>query len=166
MWARRFMFVAGMLVVGAACDSATAPASSDHVVGILEWHAGSGGSALAGIAEPAETRVVAPDTVDAGTPFDISVRTIGRSGCWSQAGAESAVTGMLATVTPYDRVTTSIDGEPAFCTGALVDLERTVSIAFASPGTATLRVNGRIVMDGELDGTQPVTVEKQIFVRE
>jgi hypothetical protein len=161
----RYLLVTTTLFLGAACDTATGPATSTRIIGILEWQPATSGASLLGIADPAHTRISAPDTVDAGTPFNVGITTIGLSGCWNEDGAQSAVSGLLATVTPHDRVTTDIDGAPAFCTAALVELDRTVSLVFASAGTATLRVNGRVVVDGQVDNAQPLTVEKQIVVR-
>jgi hypothetical protein len=52
-----------------------------------------------------------------------------------------------------------------FCTAALVSLPRTVTITFAEAGEATIRVEGRVVRNGDLTGMQPVAVEKKVIVR-
>jgi hypothetical protein len=109
--------------------------------------------------------IAAPDTVNAGAPFDATITTVGMSGCWRPDGAEISYGPKLAVVTPYDLVITTIDGAPVACTGALVDLPRTVRLIFGQAGVATLRVHGRKVTGGELSSATPATTEKQIVVR-
>lgn len=146
------------LLAGAACNGGENflpdPSQVRHV-GIVEWSA----SNAQYFADPAMGVITAPDTVTAGQPFQVTITTVGASGCWRAAGAEKAVQGSLATITPFDRV------EDGFCTGALVSLPRAVELRFDVPGEATIRAYGRRVLDGKLHAATERTVEKRIIVR-
>jgi hypothetical protein len=146
------------LLAGAACDLPTTfepgPEAQRHV-GIVEWSQ----SNVQTFADPAMGVITAPDTVTAGQPFQVTITTTGASGCWRAAGAEKAVQGNLATITPFDRV----EGE--VCTGALVSLPRSVELRFDTRGEATIRAYGRRVVDGNLNAATERTVEKRITVR-
>ncbi|HZG44175.1 MAG TPA: hypothetical protein VEY93_14600, partial [Longimicrobium sp.] len=139
------------LLAGAACDMPATfepgPDAQRHV-GIVEWSR----SSVQTFADPAMGVITAPDTVTAGQPFQVTITTAGPSGCWRAAGAEKAVQGNLATLTPFDRV---LDG---ICTQAVVSLPRSVEVRFDVRGQATLRVYGRRVVDGNLNGATERTV--------
>jgi hypothetical protein len=95
----------------------------------------------------------------------VVVTTIGNSGCWSANGASLSVSGRIATIIPYDLAPTrNADGDPLFCTGALKRLPRTVVVTFDLPGEATVRVQGRVVLDGDLKRTEPTVLEKELVV--
>jgi hypothetical protein len=147
------------LLAAAACDGPEnflpEPEAGRHL-GIVEWSR----SNVPTIADPATMAVItAPDTVTAGQPFQVTITTTGPSGCWRAAGAEKAVQGNLATITPFDRV----EGE--VCTAALVGLPRSVEVRFDTRGEATIRAYGRRVVDGNLNAATERTVEKRIIVR-
>lgn len=152
-----------LLAMIPACDIVTGPDAEDRVVGIIEWQSDATHVRVAA-ADP-RTVVAAPDTVTAGVPFTVTITTIGLSGCWSQDGATRSVSGLTANVTPYDRVIEEIDGLPISCTAALVDLPRDISLSFAQTGTATLRVSGRRIRNGDVAGAEPAVIEKLIVVR-
>lgn len=154
--------VLGAALLCAACSNPIAPDAGERVVGIIEWNTTA--AAPGAMAEP-ETVVSAPDTVDAGMPFTVTITTIGASGCWREDGALESVSGLTATLTPHDRVIEEIDGMPVSCTGALVSLPRDMSLTFRQTGSATLRVIGRRVTNGDIPAAQTKTIEQQIVVR-
>lgn len=106
----------------------------------------------------------APDTVEAGVSFDVTVTTLGLNGCWRADREEIETEGdppTAVTITPYDR----LSGDDA-CTLAIVALPRTIDLQFDAPGTATIRVVGR-----EVDGSDPldstlIEIEHELVVVE
>jgi hypothetical protein len=146
------------LLAGAACSAGEnflpVPQPGRHL-GIVEWSA----SNVQTFADPAMGVITVPDTVTAGQPFQVTITTTGPNGCWREDGAEKAVQGNLATITPFDRV----QGE--VCTQATVSLPRSVEVRFDVPGEATIRAYGRRVVDGNLKAATERTVEKRIIVR-
>jgi hypothetical protein len=163
--------VAAVALAATACDMATAPRNDRSRVGIIEWQSASASTLAANATfdagDPYDAPViVSPDTVQAGVPFDVTVTTIGASGCWKADGARVSAAAMLAVITPYDLAPTHwANGDPMFCTGALVSLPRSVQLTFGQAGEATIRVEGRVVQDGELEKTIPGSVEKRVIVR-
>jgi hypothetical protein len=163
------VLAAGMGLSAVACD-ATGPEANGRQVGIIEWHATSM-TTLAANAAIDESDLdapvlTAPDTVDVNVPFNVTVTTIGLSGCWAADGARLASSARQATITPYDVAHTHFPGgEPMFCTAALVRLPRTVQVTFTQRGEATLRVEGRVVRNADLVGAEPAALEKVIIVR-
>jgi hypothetical protein len=163
--------VVALAAGAAACDTTTAPPDGRSEIGIIEWRATSVSTFAAnagfGVEDPYDLPVlVAPDTVQAGVPFDAVVTTIGASGCWRAAGARLAASPALAVITPYDVAPTHhANGEPLFCTGALVRLSRSVQLTFGQRGEATIRVEGRVVQDGDLARSVPGSSEKRVVVR-
>ncbi|HEV2146313.1 MAG TPA: hypothetical protein VGR37_02760 [Longimicrobiaceae bacterium] len=142
-----------------------------RVVGIVEWvtpglSLGPQGSYAPGApADPmAQAVLEAPDTVVAGTPFDVVVRTYGADGCWREAGAETAATGLSVAITPHDRHEA---GAGVMCTMAVVRLPRTLRVSFPQRGQGVIRVTGRKVLfsNGSVANQGSVTVEKQVVVR-
>jgi hypothetical protein len=160
------VLVAAVVLAGAACNSTTAPGPTGRQLGIIEWQTTAAATVASASNELQEQVLSAPDTVNAGVPFQAVVTTIGASGCWRADGATTTMTVRQATITPYDFVHSRFaDGSPMFCTAALVSLPRTVAITFAEAGEATIRVEGRVVRNGDLTGMQPVAVEKKVVVR-
>jgi hypothetical protein len=152
---RRGRLVLATIAVCSACELArvSEPTAEQRVVGIIE-----SSSVRDGVLR-------APDTVTAGVRFDATITTVGLSGCWREAGADIGYDVRLVLVIPYDLVVTRIDGEPRLCTGALVQLPRTVRLVFGQTGNATLRVSGRKLTGGVLGSGMPVSIEKQVVVR-
>jgi hypothetical protein len=102
--------------------------------------------------------VTAPESVQAGVPFDVVITTLGFSGCWQAGGAHTETAGQVATLTPFDYVRTQ-----SACTAMLAELSRTVSVRFDEPGSALLRVEGRAEQpDGSFE---PTVIERAIVVR-
>jgi hypothetical protein len=100
--------------------------------------------------------LVAPDSVTAGAPFDITVTTLGSSGCWQPDASEVVATGNELRVTPFDRVL------HVYCTQALVAVPRTVQVRLDHPGTAWVRLQG-VHDDGE--GARRVVISHAVVVR-
>jgi hypothetical protein len=163
--------VVALAAWAAACDTTTAPPEGRSEIGIIEWHATSvstfAANAAVGVEDPYDPPVlVAPDTVQAGVPFDAVVTTIGASGCWSAGGARVSASAALAVITPYDIAPRHhANGEPLFCTAALVRLPRTVQLTFGQRGEATIRVEGRVVHDGDVARSVPGSIERRVIVR-
>jgi hypothetical protein len=155
---------AALAAVTAAGCSAISETDSDRQIGIVELR----GNFTVGAStwDPfTHTTISAPDTVQVNVPFTAVITTIGFSGCWREDGARVDRGARLATVTPYDFVVRDENGGPTFCTAVLVSLPRDVQITFSQAGTATLRVRGRVVTNGELSSDEETVVEKTILVQ-
>lgn len=96
----------------------------------------------------------APDTVLAGSAFDVTVNTFGSSSCVRAERLDVEVTGAVARLTPYDRVAPA--GSP--CTPDLSAHPHTASVTFASPGPATLEVFAQA-------GTGDTIISEAVVVR-
>lgn len=102
--------------------------------------------------------VTAPDTVSAGTKFDVSVITFA-SGCYRQGDTEASVTGSTASITPYDFFPVEIKKGYA-CEQPLYRWSHTARVSFDRAGPAVIRVIGR-----RYPGDAPITVERTVVVR-
>lgn len=107
---------------------------TDRVVGFI-WAAPFGG--LVGVIDGT------PSTVTVGNPFPITVNTFGSSSRVHQDGASVSVVGLIAEITPYDRIPRL--GSQTPCTTDFGAHPRTLTLQFAVAGQATLRVIGRSV---------------------
>jgi len=83
--------------------------------------------------------IEAPDTVQAGSAFEVTVNTFGSSSCVRAERLDVEVTDSVARLTPYDRV--APEGIP--CTEDFSAHPRAASVTFPSRGTGTLEVLGR-----------------------
>jgi hypothetical protein len=159
----------GAASILAGCESSVEPKHQDQFSAIVRWQAAPAATTLmTAAAQPLElsATIIAPDTVMAGVSFGATISTIGLSGCWRAGGAEIATpSATLAVVLPFDAVEGGAGGEARFCTAALVDLPRVVTLRFDTPGTATIRVEGRFVVGEETVPGAAANVEKQIVVR-
>jgi hypothetical protein len=90
------------------------------------------------------------DSAVVGQPLGITVRTLGSDGCWRGDGTDMEVSGLTATITPYD-----VDRETrgTACTQMLVEITHTANLTFGLPGEAHISIRGR---DGTV--TRTVTV--------
>ncbi len=157
---------AALVLATSGCEPFTGPGK--RLVGIIDrGPAATHGTLSAGMSgslavDPGTSAVRAPDTVQAGVPFEVEVATYGLDMCWKAAGAETSVKDEVAVITPYDS-----DSRPAGggCWDAEIRLPRTVHITFARSGNATLRVHGRKVTGLKYEDGTPITVEKNIYVR-
>jgi carotenoid cleavage dioxygenase-like enzyme len=101
--------------------------NSERELGFLEYHG-----------TPVEITV--PATAKAGVPFTVRVATWG-GGCTAKGDTEVSVSGSTANVRPYDITAT---GRAAVCTDILRTLMHETTVRFDTPGTATVRVHGRV----------------------
>lgn len=102
----------------------------------------------------------APDTVTAGEPFEIIVRTSGMGGCWQPDGQRIKAMAGVIEVTPFDRVA------GPNCLGADWWLERTAEVVFNDPGKAVLRLTGRILLVGDsVQGERVGSIDFPVHVR-
>jgi hypothetical protein len=139
----------------AGCDLLTG-SNGERVMGIIgAEYANTEGTAAFGIDESAcltpdgsEPRcfLQAPDTVEAGEPFEVLVQTIGGGGgsCMRPDGAEVSVLPTTIEIIPYDLYFSSPVGWG--CLEVPVWLRRTLELVFPEPGDALLRLTGRVVI--------------------
>ena len=100
----------------------------------------------------------APDTVIAGAPFFVSVRTYG-GGCIDQGDTETAINEYFIEIRPFDIFTTHLPKGWA-CPAILAFYTHTVSLRITEAGTWTLRVIGRAG-----PGDSPEATERTIVVK-
>jgi hypothetical protein len=131
----RAALVAMVLALPAACRSSTEPERMTRLV-------------VGRLATPASAALQAPDTVLVGARFTATVVTHGTP-CETPAGGEVRVTGLVATITPYDMRYDST------CELILVAHPRAVPLRFDVPGTAVVRTAG----------AGGVTAERTVVVR-
>jgi hypothetical protein len=105
---------------------------TDRRVGLLGAHGRLGDRVLA-----------APETVQVGHYFGVTVTTQGSSSCNRADGAEVSMKGLVAEIVPYDLFTGSI------CTADLVPYPRNVLLMFGEPGIGTVRVIGATFLWGD-----------------
>ena len=132
-----------LVVLSLACHSSPLDLGAKRVVGTIDV----GVTSLQVIEAPAEA--------SPRQSFTVTVSTFGNS-CVMAAGAEVKIDGLVATITPYDLVTSDV-----VCLDYLKAYPRTVQLSFAEAGAATIRVKG-------LSDSQPglVTVERPLVVRQ
>lgn len=104
--------------------------------------------------------LTAPDSVDAGVPFEVTTHTVGPSGCWRSDGQSVTTFGRTVLFRPYD----SHSGSEV-CTGALVFPAHSSTIVLYEAGEWTLRVDGRRVRMGDDVWDEPISAERSIVVR-
>lgn len=104
--------------------------------------------------------LTAPDTVDAGAPFEVTTQTVGLNGCWRSDGQTVARIARTVVLRPYD----SHSGSEV-CTEALSFLPHSSTVVLDAPGQWTLRVTGRRLRMGDHVWDEPVSAERPIFVR-
>jgi hypothetical protein len=132
-----------LAVLSLACHSSPLDPGTKRVVGTIDV----GVTSFQVIEAPAEA--------SPGQAFTVTVSTFGNS-CVTAAGADVTIDGLVATITPYDVVTTDV-----VCLDYLKAYPRAVRLSFAEAGAATIRVKG-------LSDSQPglVTVEHSLVVRQ
>jgi hypothetical protein len=111
----------------------TTPPTTERVIGLIPTDR-----------FPELTVLHAPPEVRANQPFTITVTTYRSSSCTVIDGAEVQVTGVVASITPYDRQ----PGGDVGCTADLAHHPRDVQVTLSSAGRATIRVIGQN-FDGE-----------------
>jgi hypothetical protein len=111
--------------------------SSLLVLGACGWW-DDGESVVGVIGYPDNLAIQAPDTVTAGEPFTVTLRTWGSNGCWRRHRTDVSVDGLVATIVPRDER----PGSGRTCTQAPVEIEHEASVTFAEPGDGRVDVAG------------------------
>jgi len=169
----RIAFILGVFATACA-ESNTGPSDVGPQTGVLQLERyvgtitnveGSTDGALRWTVDPVDVVapprvIVVPDTVDLGAPFDVTVFTIGESGCWSAAGQEVSVSGRVVELRPYD-----VHSGAEICTLVLGYLRHGAILRLHEEGEWVIRVYGRRVRHGDDSWEAPVSVEKTIVVR-
>lgn len=119
---------------------------------------GDNGTSLGILNEDYYEPLVAPDTVQVNTDFDVTITTFGSNSCWSPAREEVERAPMRVDITVYDQYET---GDVA-CLDAIRPLSRTISMAFANTGEAIIELNGR--RPGPVDNPEPLTLTHTVVV--
>jgi hypothetical protein len=174
-----FILLSTALLAGGAtaCTDAFAPElhAEGPVPGVLQLdhYTGAVPAVLSGASSPvvrwSSTRegvvvppqaIVAPDTVDAGVPFEVTTYTIGESGCWSAGHQEVQVGSGVVELRPFD-----VHSGNDICTLILLLLPHRSELVIPEAGEWVLRVNGRRARFGQLSSFVPVSAERTIVVR-
>ncbi|MFP4624597.1 MAG: hypothetical protein ACLFRX_10495 [Gemmatimonadota bacterium] len=119
----RVMVGAAVVGLASACGLGTSPEVEVGLVGSIQ----------------------APDTVQVGEAFLVTVTTSGPTACWSAERTEVSVTGLGATIVPYDR---HVEG---YCPTEVVEIAHTAELVFDQTGIGVLEVVGRDGTGGEMD---------------
>jgi hypothetical protein len=139
----------------AGCDLLTG-SDGERVLGIIGWEYANAESTAAFVIDEdsclvpdgSEPRCLlqAPDTVDAGEPFEVLVQTIGGGGgsCMRPDGAQVSASPTTIEIIPYDLYFPSPVGWG--CLEVPVWLPRTLELVFPEPGHALLSLTGRVVI--------------------
>ncbi len=101
-----------------------------------------------------------PASVRANRDFQITVSTFG-GGCERGGDTGVIMTETTATLMVYDLTTATRPG--VVCTMILKRMPHTVTLRFAKPGEATIRVWGRRVKSGMSAG-EPLVIERRVLV--
>lgn len=110
-------------LVASGCDLLTV--NEIPVVGAIGW--------------PDDLAIQLPDTVAAGTPFTVTIRTGGPNACWRRHRTDVEVRGARATITPRDRE----PGPGQNCAQVPVEIFHSAEVTFSSAGAAVVEVVGR-----------------------
>ena len=119
---------------------------------------GDNGTSLGILNDDYYEPLVAPDTVQVNTEFDITITTFGPNSCYSAAREEIERAPMRVEIAVYDQYET---GDVA-CQDVIFPLSRTISMAFANAGEATIELNGR--RPGPVDDPEPLTLTHTVIV--
>jgi len=141
---RQFPGVVLALGAAAACGQGLAPVNGgswSRAVGFID----SGGIAT--------TPLAVPDTVQARSPFVVTVSTFGSTGCIRPDRSQVQVAGSVADITPYDSVWSNTPPCPPGWQG----YPRAVELRFDSAGVARIQLHGR-GFDRDLTLQRTITV--------
>lgn len=114
----------GLLALMFGCGDVTGP-ETERVRGII-----------IGI-QPDDPYIVAPDTVQAGEPFTVTVRTYGLNTCWRK-GETEIDPGRATVLEPFDIKVMGAD-----CADEIQQFEHTVTLTFEEEGEALIGILGR-----------------------
>lgn len=136
----RAVLVATGLLLVAACTDPAGPEGEVRVGVITGFGMGPDASA--------------PDTVEQGAPFEVSVRTFG-NGCTTEGETDVRAVGAgTVEVTPYDVHVGHV------CHDILRIIDHRATLVVHEPGVLLVRFRGQGAPEGE-----PVSVERDVFVR-
>jgi hypothetical protein len=99
------------------------------------------------------------DTVRVGQAVPIVVHTVLPDGCWRTDGEDVRQTGMTVEITPHDA-----RSDAQVCTLIYAFGAHRTSATFTTPGTATIRVSGRLVREGTVTTSEPIAAQRTITV--
>lgn len=105
---------------------------------------------------PASEVIQAPATAAVNQPITLTINTYGSSSCTTPDGAQVEVDGLTATITPLDRVPRP--NSNVACTADLAARPRTVTVTFAEPGEALIRVIGQGFENAQTIKEQRMTI--------
>jgi hypothetical protein len=134
----------------AAAPPALPERPEQRVLGVLEFHS-----------QPTIDVIQAPETVRAGEPFVVVVRTFG-GGCERPGDAGVIVSTDIASIMPYDLTTATMPD--AVCNTLLKRFVHAVVVQFDRPANATIRIWGRRVQPGLPPGGEPIVLERRVVV--
>ncbi len=97
---------------------------------------------------------VYPDTVVAGRPFVVSVRSYG-NGCISKDKTEIEADNLFVDITPYD-----VHSGASVCSDILNQIDHVANLSFAKAGTALIRFHGK-----QLPADLPITETREVVVK-
>lgn len=140
------------LLLAAACTNITG--ADDKVVDGVRYERRP---SVLGYAHGTAPNIVAPDTVQAGVPFSVTVTTYG-GGCIMPGETATIRSTSTVEVRPFEWFVAA--GQNVACTDDLRILPHTVSVTLPTPGTATLRVIGRQQPEGAT-----ISLERLLVVR-
>jgi hypothetical protein len=112
--------------------------------------------------QSAQDALKAPDAVQAGEAFTVTVTTVG-NGCVRAGDSAVLLAESNAAVMVYDFTTATQPGVP--CTAILKYLQHDVSLRFATPGQALIRVWGRKVGPSTPPAGEPIVLEQRVTVQ-
>jgi hypothetical protein len=126
MWCSQMSLVGFSFAAGLTCST---PSETERVIGLIDPFG----------ERPATVDL--PSDAVRGQPFELRVYTFGSSSCTTPDDAELEVEGLLARITPYDRVPSDAG---VLCTRDMARFAHPVKLRFETEGVATLRVVGWI----------------------
>lgn len=139
------------VLLGRLGSEALADTGEARVPGIIDFHADGTSGVL-----------TAPDTVQAGEEFQITITTYG-GGCERAGDTSVIMADASAAVMVYDFTTATHPG--VVCTAILKRMPHDVTLRFAKPGAAVIQVWGRRVGPGTPLAGVPTMLEHRVLVR-
>jgi hypothetical protein len=123
--------------------SGSPTASTGRELGFLEYHGTS-------------AEVTVPETARVGEPFAVRVVTWG-GGCTEKGETDVTRSGTRVDVRPYDLTASGAD---IACPDILLRLVHEATVRFDAPGTATVRVHGRVE-----PGARTIVVTRTVVIQ-
>lgn len=134
-------------------------------VGVIAWDAEARAAGPeASILPDGFTVLDAPDEVQAGTAFEVTVTTLALNGCYERDREEIEQQDTVIEITPYDRDPSAGSGDS--CPDVVGALDSTVELQFNTPGEAIIRLNGRRVLGQDPSDSESAVIEHEVTVVE